>query len=40
MGKAKTLVGAQNGLTMMMHKTTQLWPQLTSGLARLEMRGS
>ena len=39
-GRAKTLVGAQNGLTMRMQRTTQSCPQLTRGLARLEMSGS
>ena len=38
--KAKTLVGAQNGWTMTMQRTTQSCPQLTSGFLRLEMRGS
>ena len=31
MGKAKTLVGAQNGWTMIRQRTTQSCPQLTSG---------
>ena len=39
-GKAKTLVGAQNGWTMRMQRTTQSCPQLTSGFLRLEMSGS
>ena len=40
MGKANTLVGAQKGWTMRRDKTTQSCPQLTSGLALLEMSGS
>ena len=40
MGKAKTLVGAQKGWTMIRQSTTQSCPQLVRGLARLEMSGS
>ena len=39
-GKAKTFVGAQNGLTMIKQSATQSCPQLTRDLARLEIRGS
>ena len=39
-GKAKTLVGAQKGRTMIRQRTTQSCPQLTRDLVRLEMRGS
>src|SRR5437870_13578319 len=40
MGKAKTLVGAQKGWTMIRQSTTQSCPQLTRGLDRLEISGS
>src|SRR4051812_11470351 len=40
MGRAKTLVGAQDGWTTIRQRTTQSCPQLTNDLARLEISGS